>query len=78
VIDQGPGLSAEQAERVFERFFRADSARSRRAPADGGSGLGLAIVAALVEAHGGTADVESEPGKGATFRITLPLATESD
>jgi two-component system, OmpR family, sensor kinase len=71
VADQGPGLSAEQAERVFERFYRVDSARSRAA---GGTGLGLAIVAALVAAHRGTVEVESTPGAGATFRVRLPLA----
>jgi len=78
VADEGPGLTTEQRERVFERFYRADSARGRRAPEDGGSGLGLAIVAAMVEAHGGRVAVESEPGKGATFRVILPLASESD
>ncbi len=70
VADEGPGLTPEQAQRVFERFYRADQARNRKS---GGSGLGLAIVSALVAAHGGTATVESEPGQGATFRITLPL-----
>ncbi|MEU4410517.1 HAMP domain-containing sensor histidine kinase [Streptosporangium sp. NPDC023963] len=78
VADDGPGLTTEQRERVFERFYRADSARGRRAPEDGGSGLGLAIVAAMVEAHGGRVAVESEPGKGSTFRVILPLAPESD
>ncbi len=68
VADRGPGMPAEAAERVFERFYRADPARSR-----GGTGLGLAIVAGLVEAHGGTVDVETEPGEGATFRVVLPL-----
>ncbi|MGC5015951.1 HAMP domain-containing sensor histidine kinase [Streptosporangium sp. DT93] len=77
VADEGPGLTSEQRERVFERFYRADSARGRRAPEDGGSGLGLAIVSAMVEAHGGTVAVESEPGKGATFRVFLPLASEA-
>ncbi|WP_433246535.1 sensor histidine kinase [Streptosporangium sp. CA-135522] len=76
VADEGPGLDAEQCERVFERFYRADSARGRRAPEDGGSGLGLAIVAAIVDAHGGTVEVESAPGKGAAFRVLLPLASE--
>ncbi|MCO5972166.1 sensor histidine kinase [Actinoallomurus soli] len=68
VADEGPGMPREQAERVFERFYRADPARSR-----GGTGLGLAIVAGLVHAHGGTVEVETAPGKGATFLITLPL-----
>ena len=71
VADQGPGSPPNQAEHVFERFYRADQARNRKS---GGTGLGLAIVAALVAAHGGTAAVDSAPGQGATFRITLPLA----
>src|SRR6201996_8411804 len=75
VADQGPGLTPEQSQRVFERFYRADPHRNRNS---GGSGLGLAIVSALVAAHGGTASVESEPGQGATFRITLPLAPDAD
>jgi two-component system, OmpR family, sensor kinase len=74
VTDFGPGLSAQQAERVFERFYRADAARTRKT---GGTGLGLAIVDALTAAHGGVASVESEPGKGATFRITLPMAPDA-
>jgi two-component system, OmpR family, sensor kinase len=81
VADQGPGMSTEQADRVFERFYRADTARGR--PAAGhaesaGTGLGLAIVAALVGAHRGTVEVDSTPGRGATFRVTLPLAGSGD
>ena len=72
VTDYGPGLTREQAERAFERFYRADQART-----SGGSGLGLAIVASLVAAHGGAVWVESVPGAGATFRIALPLAPEA-
>jgi two-component system OmpR family sensor kinase len=73
VSDTGPGLSAEQREHVFERFYRADEARTRRTDrATTGTGLGLAIVAAIVRAHHGNVDVISEPGKGATFRVTLP------
>jgi two-component system OmpR family sensor kinase len=76
VIDAGPGLTGEQAERVFERFYRVDSARTRRvdrgAGVASGAGLGLAIVAALVAAHGGRVEVESTPGDGATFRVILP------
>ena len=74
VDDQGPGLSKEQADRVFERFYRADQARGRRT---GGAGLGLAIVAALVTAHGGAVGVDTAPGRGAMFWITLPLAAEA-
>jgi two-component system OmpR family sensor kinase len=67
-------MTPEQAHRVFERFYRTDQARTR---ATGGSGLGLAIVNALVSAHGGVASVRTAPGKGATFRIALPLAPEA-
>ncbi len=74
VTDHGPGMSPEQAERVFERFYRTDRARTR---ATGGSGLGLAIVNALVTAQGGVASVRTAEGKGATFRIALPLAPEA-
>ncbi|NUW43210.1 sensor histidine kinase [Nonomuraea rhodomycinica] len=77
VADKGPGLPPEQAERVFERFYRADSARSRRrAGDDRGSGLGLAIVQALVQAHGGTVTLTTALGAGCTFRVELPLALE--
>jgi two-component system OmpR family sensor kinase len=74
VADGGPGLTPQQAEHVFERFYRGDQARTRRS---GGSGLGLAIVAALVTAHGGSVWVESPPGGGAIFRIAIPLAPEA-
>ena len=74
VDDHGPGLSKEQAERAFERFYRADQARGRKT---GGAGLGLAIVKALVAAHGGTTGVETVPGEGARFWITLPLAADA-
>ncbi|MEU6430198.1 HAMP domain-containing sensor histidine kinase [Microbispora sp. NPDC046973] len=74
VADKGPGLTPEQAARVFERFYRADPSRTRPS---GGSGLGLAIVESLVLAHGGQVRVESAPGAGATFRVTLPLAPEA-
>jgi two-component system, OmpR family, sensor kinase len=71
VRDSGPGLTEEAAQRVFERFWRADPTRSR---SRGGVGLGLSIVSAVADAHGGTASAHSEAGQGATFRITLPLA----
>jgi two-component system OmpR family sensor kinase len=78
IHDRGPGLSPEQQERVFERFYRVDPARTRRADGTMGTGLGLAIVAALVAAHEGTVEVESQPGVGATFRVLLPLAEFDD
>jgi signal transduction histidine kinase len=71
VTDEGPGLTPADAARVFERFYRADSARTRDL---GGTGLGLAIVDTLVRAHGGRVDVVTAPGEGATFRVTLPAA----
>ncbi|MCP2320114.1 two-component system, OmpR family, sensor kinase [Nocardia amikacinitolerans] len=69
VIDAGPGLSADAAARVFERFYRTDDSRTR---ASGGTGLGLSIVHALVTAHGGHVGVTSELGQGATFTVNLP------
>jgi two-component system, OmpR family, sensor kinase len=75
VADEGPGLEADDATRVFERFYRADPSRARDR---GGTGLGLAVVAALVEAHGGRVTLETSPGAGATFRVFLPRATPSD
>lgn len=71
VQDDGPGLPHEAVERVFERFYRVDKARSRE---QGGTGLGLSIVKHIVQAHGGKVWVKSEPGKGATFFFTLPQA----
>ena len=73
VQDDGPGIPAEALDRVFERFYRVDKARSRD---QGGTGLGLSIVKHIVQAHGGEVWVQSEPGKGATFFFTLP-ATET-
>ncbi|MEU0073827.1 HAMP domain-containing sensor histidine kinase [Streptomyces sp. NPDC006332] len=68
VADQGPGLTPGQHERIFERFYRADTSRTR---ATGGSGLGLAIALSLVTAHAGTIEVDAAPGQGATFRLLL-------
>jgi two-component system OmpR family sensor kinase len=70
VVDHGPGMPPEVAARVFERFYRADAARSR---ADGGSGLGLAIVAAIVAAHAGTVNLDTGPGQGCRATVSLPL-----
>jgi two-component system OmpR family sensor kinase len=72
VRDHGPGLSPEQAERVFERFYRVDTSRTRGN--GGGSGLGLSIVAAVVAAHGGRVEALPTPGGGATFRVEVPAA----
>jgi two-component system OmpR family sensor kinase len=71
VADHGPGIAPEHAERVFERFFRADPSRAR---ASGGSGLGLSIVQSIAVAHGGSASVESTVGEGSTFTLTVPRA----
>jgi len=70
VRDDGPGIPPESLDRIFERFYRVDKARSRE---QGGTGLGLSIVKHIVQAHGGEVRVESEPGKGATFFFTLPV-----
>ena len=69
ICDEGPGMTADDAERVFERFYRADSSRAR---ASGGTGLGLSIVDSLVYAHGGTVSVATAPGRGCTFKVRLP------
>ncbi|WP_436794315.1 sensor histidine kinase [Actinospongicola halichondriae] len=70
VRDEGPGLDDDQAARVFDRFWRADETRNRRT---GGSGLGLSIIESIVEAHGGTIELETAPGQGATFSVWLPI-----
>ncbi len=71
VADQGPGITAEQATRVFERFYRTDDSRTR---ARGGTGLGLAIAASLTAAHGGHITLDTQPGRGAAFHLRLPAA----
>ena len=74
VIDHGPGIARDHADRIFERFHRSDPGRSRD---QGGSGLGLSIAHGVVTAHGGTIGVEETPGGGATFRIELPAMSTS-
>jgi two-component system OmpR family sensor kinase len=69
VADQGAGMDEETAAHAFDRFVRGDGSRSR---ASGGAGLGLAIAQAIVEAHGGTLELETAPGEGSRFTITLP------
>ncbi len=69
VSDQGPGIAPEHQERIFERFYRVDKSRSRKL---GGTGLGLSIVRHVAHAHGGAVTVESEPGRGSTFRLRVP------
>jgi two-component system OmpR family sensor kinase len=73
VTDQGPGMTPEDASHVFERFWRADPARTR---GHGGAGLGLSIVAAIVDAHGGTVGVDAAPGAGSSFRVQLPVVPD--
>lgn len=75
VRDNGPGMSAEHAAHMFERFFRADPSRSR---SSGGAGLGMAIIHALVEAHHGRITVDTAPGAGVTITIDLPLAHDQE
>ena len=72
ITDSGPGIPSEHLTKVFDRFYRVDGSRSRN---EGGAGLGLAIANWAVEAHGGKIGLESTPGAGSTFRISLPAAS---
>jgi two-component system OmpR family sensor kinase len=74
VVDRGAGVAPAAAERIFDRFYRSDPGRSRDR---GGTGLGLPIAKAIVEAHGGTIELEQTPGRGATFAVSLPAGTGS-
>ena len=71
VSDEGDGIPASHLPRLTERFYRVDTARSRQL---GGTGLGLAIVKHVVNRHRGRLDIQSTPGKGSTFTVTLPAA----
>lgn len=71
VSDEGPGMAPEDAERAFDRFYRADASRSR---ASGGAGLGLAIVAAIVEAHQGHVTLDTALGQGVTVTVRMKRA----
>ena len=75
VCDEGPGMRAEDAQRIFERFYRADSSRAR---ASGGTGLGLSIVDSLVYAHGGKVTVTTAPGQGCRFQVKLPRVADAE
>ncbi|WP_231928197.1 sensor histidine kinase [Devriesea agamarum] len=76
VRDHGSGISPEQRERVFERFYRMDSSRQRKPTQGGGAGLGLSIVATIVEQHGGRVSIHETTGGGATFRVELRAAPD--
>jgi len=73
VTDEGPGIAPEHHQKIFDRIYRVDKARSR---AEGGSGLGLAIAKWSIQHQGGQIEVESEVGKGSKFRIVLPPAAQ--
>jgi two-component system OmpR family sensor kinase len=81
VADEGPGMAAGDADRAFERFYRADASRTRGDDAtaeQGGTGLGLAIVSSLVAAHGGSVQLATAPGQGAAFTVRLPRSGPAD
>jgi two-component system phosphate regulon sensor histidine kinase PhoR len=71
IADRGSGIAADEQRRIFERFYRAENARSRNVR---GSGIGLALVKHIAEAHGGRVEVKSAPGRGSTFTVYLPAA----
>ena len=75
VTDQGPGITETEQDRIFERFYRVDSARSRQT---GGTGLGLSIVKHVMAQHGGEVSVWSQPGRGSTFTLVLPPMEEPE
>jgi two-component system, OmpR family, sensor kinase len=75
IADEGPGMEAADADRAFERFYRADASRNRSA---GGTGLGLAIVSSLVAAHGGSVGLDTAPGKGTAVTVRLPRSGPAD
>ena len=75
IIDHGEGIPPQIRDKIFQRFWRADSSRTRDT---GGSGLGLAIVAAIVHTHEGDIGITETPGGGATFRVTLPAREEEE
>ena len=75
VIDHGEGVPPQIRDKIFQRFWRADTSRTRET---GGSGLGLSIVASIVEALHGSIEVTETPGGGATFRVAFPLAEARD
>lgn len=75
VTDQGPGITADEQERIFERFYRVDSARSRQT---GGTGLGLSIVKHIVANHGGEISLWSQEGQGSTFTLRIPVLDEQN
>ena len=75
VSDEGPGIPEDEQDRIFERFYRVDAARSRRT---GGTGLGLSIVKHVMSQHGGEATLWSQPGRGSTFTLSIPQIEGAD